>query len=269
MNDYFAEPPASRMSDDAFSRRREHLRAELERSPARRLGPAAAGALVTVTLTVLVFAPISGASLGHRLVTGLGDMWSSPAPPTKYSADVQNMAGSATNEPPGVTYRGGAALTGEARDLLSGLGTADDTISAYPTSSGAVCYMIKGAGSCANLETWPWNTVGFTYSVFSTRADGVRVFGIASDNVASISVVVGGVSNSAILHNNAFYYQLPQGTGDSDIERIVATWNDGSIHTVPVSTHWYPSSAPSASSSSRPGASIGHGGNAHRAKGSG
>jgi hypothetical protein len=239
MNDSFVEPPAPIMSEGAFHRRRTHLLAELGRPPIRQLRPAV-GVLIAGVIAVLAFAPISGASLGHRLVTGLGGMWSSPAPPTKHSADVQDMARSSTNEPPGITYRGGKALTGKARDLLTGLGKADDTITAYPTSTGAVCYMILGAGSCANLETWPWNTVGFTYSVFSTRADGVRVFGIAADKVASISVSIGDVSYPALLQNNAFYYQLPQSVDENDIQEIVATWSDGSTHSVPVSTHWYP-----------------------------
>lgn len=240
MSDHLVELPAAAMSEDAFRRRREHLLAELDRPTPHRHRQAAIGMLILVVLGVLVFAPISGASLGHRLVTGLGNIWSSPAPPTKHPTDVQNMAHSATIEPPGVTYKGGKAITGKARDLLSGLGTADDTITAYPTSSGEVCYMIEGAGSCANLEKWPWNTVGFTYSVFSTRVGGVRVFGIATDKVASVSVVVGGVTNDALLENNAFYYQLPEGVDESQIQQIVATWGDGSSHPVPVSTHWYP-----------------------------
>jgi hypothetical protein len=239
MSDFFVEPPAPIMSEAALDRRRTHLLAELGRPPARHLRPAV-GMLVAGMLAVLAFAPISGASLGHRLVTGLGDMWSSPAQPTKHPADVQNMGHSATIEPPGITYRGGKPLTGKARDLLTGLGKTDDTITAYPTSTGAVCYMILGAGSCANLETWPWNTVGFTYSVFSTQAGGVRVFGIAADKVVSISVSIGDVSNPALLQNNAFYYQLPQSVDENDVQKIVATWNDGSTHSVPVNTHWYP-----------------------------
>lgn len=232
--------PAPVMSETTFQRRREHLLAELERPAPDRRSQAAVGVLIAVAVGVLVLAPISGASLGHRLVTGLGDLWSSPAPPTKHPADVQNMTESATNEPPGVTYRGGKPLTGKARDLLSGLGTADDTLTAYPTTSGAVCYMILGAGSCANLETWPWNTVGFTFSIFSTRDGGTRVFGIASDKVASVRVEIGGVEHPMILENNALYYQVPPGERDSDIQQLVATWKDGSVHPVPVSTHWSP-----------------------------
>lgn len=239
MSDHFVELPAPVMSEAVLQRRRDHLLAELEHAAPRRRRTVVA-VLVAIMLGVLVVAPVSGASLGRRLVTGLGDLWSSPAAPTKYSADVQNMAHSATIEPPGVTYRGGKPLTGKARDLLSGLGTAGDTITAYPTSNGAVCYMIQGAGSCANVAKWPWSTVGFTFSIFSTRSGGTRVFGIASDKVASMSVVIAGVAQPALLENHALYYHLPPDVHESDIQQVRATWSDGSTHSVPLDTHWDP-----------------------------
>lgn len=239
MSDHFVELPAPAMNDDAFLRRREHLLAELERPRTHRLRPVAVLGVAAV-LALLVFAPISGASLAHRVAGGLDTLWSSPAPPTKYPADVENMAESARIEPPGVTYRGGKVLTGKARDLLSGLGTAGDTITAYPTSSGAVCYMIEGAGSCTNLAKWPWNTVGFTFSIFSTRDGGTRVFGIATDQVTSVTVEIAGVEQPAVLEHNALYYQLPPGVHDSDIQQVTATWDDGSVHSVPVGTGWNP-----------------------------
>ena len=240
MNDRLVELPAPVLNEAAFERRREHLLAELQRpAAAHRLRPVAL-VLAAVVLGVLAFAPISGASLGHRLVTGLGDLWSTPAPPSKHPADVQNMAHDMTNLPPGITNRAGTPLPKDARDLATDLGTDNDTITAFPTSKGAVCYMILGAGSCADLKTWPWNTVGFTFSIFSTRAGGARVFGIASEKVASVSVVIGGVPHATILENHALYYQLPPGAHQSEIQRIGATWKDGSTHAVPVDTHWNP-----------------------------
>lgn len=242
MSDHVAELPAPRMSEDAFRRRREHLLAELERPRARRLRPAAAVA-VAVVLGVLAFAPISGASLAHRFATGLGDLWSSPAPPPEDPAEVRTFAQNVPDRPPGITYRGGTPLPGEARDLATGLGTAgDETITAFPTTAGEVCYELSdGGGSCANLETWPWNTVGFTFSIFSSRNGGTRVYGIASDEVASVSVEIAGVEHPAILENHALYYQLPPGVHESEIQQIVAIWKDGSTHSVPVCcAHWSP-----------------------------
>lgn len=239
MSDHLAELPALIMSEAAFHRRREHLLAELER-PARHRRRAVAAVLFAVAVGVLVFAPISGASLAHRVVSGLGGWWSSPAPPPKDPAEVQSFARDVPNVPPGVTYRGGKPLPSAARDLLTGLGTAGDTITAFPTSTGAVCYMIQGAGSCANLQKWPWDTVGFTFGVFSTRDGGTRIYGIAADKVASVSVEIAGINHPATLGNHALYYHLPPGVHQSDIQMVSAIWKDGSVHSVPWSTHWNP-----------------------------
>ena len=240
MSDQFVELPAPVMSDDAFNRRREHLIAELERRPVYRLRPAVV-VLAALVLVVLAFAPISGASLAHRLATGMGDLWSSPAPPPSDPGEVQSFAGDVPNVPPGVTYRGGTPLPGKARDLLSGLGRAGDTITAFPTSNGSVCYMIQGARTCANLEKWPWNTIGFTVSIFSTRDGGTRVFGIASDKVTSASIEIAGSDYPMILENDALYYQLPPGVHASDLQQVTATWKDGGVHSFPLCcTHWNP-----------------------------
>lgn len=243
MSDLFVEPPAPVMGEAAFQRRRQHLLSELERPVPHRLRPATVGVLVAVVaLGVLGFAPISGASIAHRLVTGLGDIWSSPAPPPKNPAGVEAFAQDVPNRPPGVTYQGGTPLPADARDLLSGLGTGgDETITAFPTTSGEVCYSLSdGGGSCANLETWPWQTVAFAFSIFSSRDGGTRVYGVAADKVTSISVEIAGVEHPAILKNNALFYQLPASIQESDIQQITATWNDGSTHSVPVNSHWNP-----------------------------
>jgi hypothetical protein len=240
MSDHLVELHAPVMSEDVFRRRREHLLAEMQRPTSHRRRQAAIGMLILVVLGVLAFAPISGASLGQRVVSGLGGWWSSPAPPPKDPAEVQSFAQDVPIVPPGITYRGGKPLPRVARDLLSGLGPADDTITAFPTSTGAVCYMIQGAGSCANLDKWPWNAVGFTWGIFSTRDGGTRLFGIVSDKVTSMSVEVDGVEQPAILGNHAFYYHLPPGVHDSDLQQVTATWTDGSTHSVPLHTHWNP-----------------------------
>ena len=90
MSDHLVELPAPVMSEAAFSRRRAHLLAELERPAIRRLRPAVVLVVVGV-LALLMFAPISGASLAHRVATGLGGWWSSTAPPPKNPAEVQSF----------------------------------------------------------------------------------------------------------------------------------------------------------------------------------
>jgi hypothetical protein len=240
MRDHLVELPAPVMSEAAFQRRREHLLAELHRPAPHRRRRAAVVALILVVLSVLAFAPISGASLGDRLLSGLGDWWSTTAPPTKSPDEVKSFTDDWNTGPTGSHNPAGSPRTGDARDLLSGLGPAEDTITAFPTTNGAVCYMIQGAGSCTNLEKWPWNTVGFTFGIFSTRDGGTRIYGITSTKVTSVSVNVAGVEQPAILGNHAFYYHLPPGIHESDVQQVTATWNDGSVHSVPLHSHWSP-----------------------------
>lgn len=240
MSDHFVELPAPLMSEATFDRRRAHLLAELERPVVRRLSPVSFVVAAAVVLGVLAFAPISGASLAHRLVTGMGDLWSSSVPPTKSPAEVHSFTDDWNTGPSGSLNLSGSPLTGKARDLATGLGSADDTITAFPTTNGAVCYMIQGAGSCTNLEKWPWNTIGFTVSIFSTRDGGTRVYGIATDKIASAVIQVAGTNYPMTLENDALYYHLPPNVHESDLQQVVATWKDGSLHPFPFHSHWSP-----------------------------
>jgi hypothetical protein len=237
MSDHPVELPAPMMTEAAFQRRREHLLAEMER-PASHRRHALAAVLVAAVLALLALAPISGASLGHRLVTSLGDWWSSTAPPTTNPGEAHSFTDD-WNAGPGPNLSG-RPLPADARDLLSGLGPASDTITAFPTSNGTVCYMIDGAGTCGNLQRWPWNTIGFVVSIFSMRPGGTRIYGIAAAKVTSMSVEIDGVEYPAILRNHAFYYHLPAGVQESDLQQVTATWSDGSTHTMPIHTHWNP-----------------------------
>ena len=49
-----------------------------------------------------------------------------------------------------------------------------------------------------------------------------------------MSVIVGGVGHLAILENNAFYYELSPGVHSGDVQEVIATWKDGSVHQFPV-----------------------------------
>jgi hypothetical protein len=232
MNLDFLEPPAPEMPQQALALRRAHLLGEIGR-PAPRRHRVAVVAAVAVALAALVVAPIGGASLADRALEGIGRIWATPAPPPRDSASAQNLAEAAarwneqSTNPAEAT---GQPLFGQARDLLTGLGSAGDTIAGFPTANGAVCYEILAAGSCGQLDKWPWSKVGFTFSILYTRDAGTRVFGVASDRVAAIDVEISGIEHPAIVQNNAFYYQLPRGDHDEDIQRVIATWDDGTRH---------------------------------------
>ncbi len=159
---------------------------------------------------------------------------SSPATLPADSASVQNLAdaviewNSQSTDPGHAT---GAPLTSDARDLISNIGTADDILGAFPTANGGVCYEILAAGGCGNLNAGPWSNVGFTFSILYTQAGGSRVFGVTSDSVGKIEVETGGVDHPATVSNNGFYYQLPGGVSADQVQQIIATWEDGSVHT--------------------------------------
>lgn len=140
---------------------------------------------------------------------------------TRWNSDAANSSVSA-----------GVPLIGEARDLATGLGKADDTITAFPTSNGLVCYEIRAAGSCGRVddEVGP----GFVVSVLYTRDEGTRVFGVVSDAVRSVDVEVAHVTYPATLRGNAFYYDLPSGVSGSSVDSVSATWSDGTVHSLEV-----------------------------------
>jgi hypothetical protein len=119
----------------------------------------------------------------------------------------------------------GIPLPSEARNLLAGVGRAGDTVTAFPTSRGLVCFEIKAAGTCGSLDT----PSGVTWAILSTRGNS-RVFGVASDAVARVQVDVDGLLHDAILRNNAFHYQLATTLDDTAVRGLLVTWRDGSHH---------------------------------------
>lgn len=156
-------------------------------------------------------------------------MWSSTSPPPEDPAAAQNLGEAVSRwnaEGDNPAEALGPPLLGAARDLSRGLGSGDDTITAFPTGNGAVCYEIRAAGSCSRLD----NDLGFTFSILYTRDGGTRVFGIVSDDVRQIDVVIDGATHRAVIDNSAFYYQLSGGHASGDVDRVIATWHDGSTH---------------------------------------
>jgi hypothetical protein len=128
----------------------------------------------------------------------------------------------------------GQPLVGQAHDLIANIGTVHDTLSAFPTSNGDVCFEVRAAGSCGNPNTDP-SGAGITWGILSIRSTGTRVYGVASDEVAKVEVEIGSIDHPATLSDSGFYYQLPDGVAGDDVQQIVATWKDGSVH--PVSVH--------------------------------
>lgn len=138
--------------------------------------------------------------------------------------------------PAGTTDHAGTAVTSDARTLISDVGTARDTLAAFPTTSGEVCYEIEGSGSCGFLDGRAPYGAGIAFSIAWDRASGTtRIFGVVGNQVNAVDVEIGGVEYPATLSNNGFYYQLPSGDSSDEIQHVTATWSDGSVHSFPVS----------------------------------
>ncbi len=189
---------------------------------------------------LLGFCAIGGALFGAQLANGGAAQplavfnSTSAASASDPQGFIQSLADDVGNVPPGLTNHLGQPLVGQARDLITGAGTANDTLSAFPTSNGNVCYEVRAAGSCANPDT-DQSGAGISWGILSIHGTGTRVFGVVSDEVAKVEVEIGGVNHPAVLNRNGFYYQVPDGASGDDVQQIVATWNDGSVH--PVSVH--------------------------------
>ena len=182
---------------------------------------------------------LGGAAVGTLAAIGRGSAARPPAAALNDSsgtlavtpADALDLAGAvdrwndeaARSHGPGP----GIPLPGQAKNLLSGVGSAGDTVTAFPTSRGLVCFEIKAAGGCGSLDT----PSGVTWAILSTRGNS-RVFGIASDAVARVQVDVDGLLHDATLRNNAFHYQLASTLDDTAVRGLLVTWRDGSHHAV-------------------------------------
>ena len=183
--------------------------------------------IAAVGVCVLVGAALAFASNGNAPVAALtGGTTAGTAEP----ANVENMAEAVTRWDREGSDALGAPLTSQAADLLTNVGNENDTLSAFPTASGQVCFEVKAAGTCGRVDT----PTGVTFGILSTRSGGPRLYGVAADQVTRVQVQVNGIRSDALLRNNGFYFQLPAGVGGADVEQVISYWNDGSSHVFPV-----------------------------------
>ncbi|MGA9760958.1 MAG: hypothetical protein WBQ14_00825 [Gaiellaceae bacterium] len=188
----------------------------------------AAGVTIVVGCGALVGAALAIASLtdNSSSVTAFSNGSTLSASST---ADVSNLAASVTRWKNEDSNSGsGTPLASQARDLITNAGPGNDTLSAFPTSTGMVCYEINAAGTCGRVDT----STGISFGMLGGGVGGTRVFGVAADKVVKVQVQVSGTLYDAILNNNGFYFQLPVGTSEHQLQ-VIATWDDGTTHSVP------------------------------------
>jgi hypothetical protein len=180
-----------------------------------------------------------GTLAGTKLASGAGTppiaaFTSASVPTATDQADIQSLAGDLGPVGPNMPNNDGAALTGAARDLISNAGPDHEALGAFPTSSGEVCFEVLAAGTCGKVDGSDPYGAGIVFSILSTRDGGTHVYGVAADKVVKVDVEIDDTEHPATLSNNGFYYALPDGVGSSQIQNVIATWTDGSVHEFPV-----------------------------------
>lgn len=185
--------------------------------------------VVFVALTVGV-----GAGSAYALTRGpssptasaLTDQSSAVRAPTGGALDLASAVGrwNAENSVKGP----GAPILGLEHKLLSDVGTAGDTVEAFPTAKGAVCFEIKAAGSCGSLSPY-----GVTWAIFATP-NNTRVFGVAADDVTKVAINVHGLLHTATLANNAYYYNFSGNIKQDQVIGITVTTTDGSSKVIAI-----------------------------------
>lgn len=145
------------------------------------------------------------------------------------AADVSNLAASVTRWKNEDSNSGsGTPLASQARDLITNAGQGNETLSAFPTSTGMICYEINASGTCDRVDT----STGITFGILNGGVGGTRVFGVVANKVVKVQVQVSGTLYDAVLKNNGFYFQLPAGASEHQLQ-VIASWDDGTTHSVP------------------------------------
>lgn len=190
---------------------------------------------LTLATVLLGVCGLAGAAVGAGLASGtetpLMAIFTAPnAGAAEDAAQVADFAEAVrrwTAEAPDTGP--GEPLTGKATTLLAPTGT-PDTLRAFPTSKGRVCFEVLGAGTCGELGPSSPIAMGILY----TKDAGTRVFGIASDDVTRVQIDLAGDLRDATLRRNGFHYRLSESVTSNDIRRVISTTSDGQRHVLAV-----------------------------------
>ncbi len=204
-------------------------------------GSLVAGLLVAVTVGAFAATRTSDTPMSATPSVGIAptEAMSAFDQPTP-AGDALSAAGrkaltSLTEDEPGVasTLLPGNADLARGRTLLS---TAGWTLAAAPTKKGRVCGAVLDAdgtftaGGCVDRFTPELPVVP---NVARVGSGATFVYGLASDSVKAVAVVVNGAKRQTTLQNDAFFFQP---SSDSSIGGVVATLADGSRVTVPLTS---------------------------------
>jgi hypothetical protein len=149
------------------------------------------------------------------------------------SASSRKALVSLTQDEPGVasSLLPGNADLAKGRNLIS---SPHWTLAAAPTGKGNVCSVVLDsdgtytAGGCVDAFT---GKLPIVPNITTLGSNTTVVYGLASDSVEAVAIVVNGVEHQATLSNDAFLFQPSSG---ASVSSVLATLADGSRVTVPL-----------------------------------
>jgi hypothetical protein len=106
----------------------------------------------------------------------------------------------------------GSVMPNETRLLADNLGVNNVAIYAFPSTGGAVCAVVTETTSVATcipggLDGFESIEGGVAWGIYSGEGVPQTVYGLASDEVAGVKVVVDGTEHEAELIGNSIYWQ--------------------------------------------------------------
>lgn len=157
------------------------------------------------------------------------------------SSSVEDNARAFNTPEPGVpsSWLPGDVDVAQGRLLLTGLGPSSRAIYAYPTAKGRLCAGLGGfSGGCLQgfFKDAP---ADWTVGDPDGRPGGepVLVWGIIPDSVKDVRVVVNGHEQSAVVANNAYFFQAADNSlSPSAIEALTLVFVDGATQEITLET---------------------------------
>jgi hypothetical protein len=116
----------------------------------------------------------------------------------------------------------------EGRVFLSGLGGEQDTIYAAPLGDDRLVVAVLPNGGGGSTRPGPDGLFMLTGQL---ETGGLVVHGLVADEVASVDLVVAGVTHEARMGENAFALRL-EDTHEADQERLVLHRRDGTTNEI-------------------------------------
>jgi hypothetical protein len=125
----------------------------------------------------------------------------------------------------------GSAMANQVRLLASGVGKHRVAIYGIPTTGGAVCILVNEVTYSATcVDSFDSSRGNVQWTSYYGEGTPPTVAGLASDAVAGVQVVAGGVARDAVLRGNTFFWQSADpALADDDVEALLARQSDGSV----------------------------------------